>query len=60
MVLRDKPVADETTASPPYPIATDSAAAHKRRARSFNSGDNTAYFPTIVASRSVSRLNESC
>jgi hypothetical protein len=59
-VLRDKPVADETTASPPNPIATDSAAAHKRRARSFTSDDNAAYFATSVASRSVSRLNDHC
>jgi hypothetical protein len=60
MVLRDKPVADETTASPPNPIATDSAAAHKRRARSFKSGDSAAYFATRVASRSMSRLNDHC
>jgi len=60
IVLRYKPVADETTASPPYPIATDSAAAHRRRARSFNSEDNAAYFATRVASRSVSRINDHC
>ena len=41
-------------------LATDSAAAHKRRARSFKSGDNAVYFATRVASSSVSRLNDSC
>jgi hypothetical protein len=60
IVVGDKPVADETSASPPYPIATDSAAAHKRRARSFNSDDKAAYLATSVASRSVSRLNDHC
>jgi hypothetical protein len=60
IVVRDKPVADDTTASPPYPIAADSAAAHRRRARSFKNGDSVAYFATSVASRSVSRLNDHC
>ena len=60
IVVRDNPVADDTTASPPYPMAADSAAAHKRRARSFKSGDSAAYFATSVASRSVSRLNDHC
>ena len=60
IVVRDKPVADDTTASPPFLIATDSAAAHNRHARSFKSGDNAAYLATSVASRSVSRLNDHC
>lgn len=60
IVVRDKPVADETTASPPYPMATDSAAAHTRRARSFINGDNAAYFATSVASSSMFRFNDHC
>ena len=45
-------MADETSASPPYPIATDSAAAHQRRLRSSSTGATVLYFATIVASNS--------
>lgn len=54
------PTRPSPSASPPYPIATDSAPAHRRRARSFNRDDKAAYFATSVASRSVSRLNDHC
>ena len=54
-VLRANPVAAETTASPPKPTATDSAAAHSRRVRSFSRGAITTYLATSVASRTVSR-----
>ena len=47
--------ADETIASPPKPIAIDSAAAHNRRVRSLSSGPITTYLAISVASRSVSR-----
>jgi hypothetical protein len=50
------PVAAETSASPPYPMAIHSAAAHSRRARSLRTGDITTNLATIVASRSSSRL----
>ena len=38
IVSRATPVADETTASPPQPIASDSAAAHRRRLRFVQQG----------------------
>ena len=57
MVLRANPVAAETTASPPKPMATDSAAAHSRRVRSFSRGAITTYLATSVASRAL--LHES-
>ena len=44
------------SASPPYPVAIDSAAARSRRARSLRTGDITANLATIVASRSSSRV----
>ena len=55
IVWRASPVADETIASPPKPIAIDSAAAHNRRVRSLSSGPITTYLATSVASRSMSR-----
>ena len=36
--------------------AADSAAAHRRRLRSSNTGATALYFPTMVASNSTSRL----
>ena len=50
------PVAADTNASPPYPMAIDSAAAQRRRARSLSTGAITTNFATIVASRSSSRV----
>ena len=55
IVCRASPVADETIASPPKPIAIDSAAAYNRCVRSLSSGPITTYLATSVASRSVSR-----
>ena len=55
IVSRARPVADDTTASPPYPMASDSVAAHTRRPRSFSSGDTMTNFATRVASSSMSR-----
>jgi hypothetical protein len=46
---RASPVADEPIASPPKPIAIDSAAAHNRRVRSLSSGPITTYLATSVA-----------
>ena len=51
---RRHPVAADTSASPPYPMAIDSAAAQRRRARSLRTGDITTNFATIVPSRSSS------
>ena len=56
IVGRDNPVAPDTSASPPYPMARDSVAAHSRRPRSSRSASTTAYFSTIVASSSRLRL----
>ena len=39
-------------------MATDSAAAHRRRLRSSNTGDTAAYLATIVASSSTLRCIE--
>ena len=58
MVSRASPVAEETSASPPYPTAIDSAAAPRRRARSSSSGDIAANLATIEASRSSSRVTQ--
>ena len=52
MVGRDKPVASETSASPPYPMARDSVAARIRRPRSLRYVSTAAYFSTIDASSS--------
>jgi hypothetical protein len=56
IVSRARPVAAETSASPPKPIARDSAAAHSRRVRSLSIGSMATYFITIVASNSVFRF----
>ncbi len=55
IVARARPVADDTNASPPYPIARDSVAAQSRRARSSSTPLIAAYFATIVSSMPVSR-----
>ncbi len=57
-VSRAKPVAAETRASPPYPMARDSAAAHKRRPRSSSNGPTTEYLATTAASVPSSRLTQ--
>ena len=44
-VPRDIPVASATRVIPPRPMARASAAAHRRRVRSSNSGPNRLYFP---------------
>ena len=54
-VTRAKPVAADTMASPPYPMANDSAAAHTRRLRSSNTGATAAYLATTTASSFRSR-----
>ncbi len=41
--------------TPPRTMARDSAAAQRRRLRSFNTGDTAAYFATMVASSSTLR-----
>ena len=46
-VTRANPVAADTMASPPYPMANDSAAAHTRRLRSSNTGATAAYFSSF-------------
>lgn len=51
-----QPCGGETSASPPYPIATDSVAAQRRRARSSSTGAMTTNFATIVAATSVLRF----
>ena len=56
ILSRASPVAAATNASPPYPIAIDSAAAQRRRACSLSTGDITTNLATIVASRSSSRV----
>ena len=56
IVGRDKPVASETRASPPYPMARHSVAAHIRRPRSSRYASTAAHLSTIVASSSRSRL----
>jgi hypothetical protein len=55
IVCRANPVAADTNASPPNPIARDSPAAHSRRDRSSRSSSSTTYLATTVASRSTSR-----
>src|SRR5260221_974185 len=50
MVLREKPVALATSDCPPRPIALASLAAHRRRVRSFNTGDKATNFSRRTAS----------
>ena len=57
VVGHDKPVASDTSASPPYPITCDFVASHVRRPHSSRSASTTAYFSTIAGSSSVSRLS---
>src|SRR5258706_7086859 len=50
MVLREKPVGLATSDCPPRPIALASLAAHRRRVRSFNTGDKATNFSRRTAS----------
>src|SRR5713101_1650583 len=56
IVIREIPVADDTSDSPPNPRLCASTAAHRRRARSSSTGASASNFSRTAASVSLSRL----